>query len=79
MAWEKGTEVRRIDNPGKTGVATGQVRQRGAIAYLGVRWQDGTQDYVAEDQLEELNVIISKDRFVISDILFYNIYVYVFF
>ncbi|MBK7464669.1 MAG: DEAD/DEAH box helicase family protein [Betaproteobacteria bacterium] len=63
MAWEKGTEVRRIDNPGKTGVATGQVRQRGAIAYLGVRWQDGTQDYVAEDQLEELNVIISKDRF----------------
>lgn len=44
-------------------MATGQVRQRGAIAYLGVRWQDGTQDYVAEDQLEELNVIISKDRF----------------
>ncbi len=63
MAWQKGTEVRRIDNPGKTGVTTGQERQRGAIAYLGVRWQDGTQDYVAEDQLEELNVIVSKDRF----------------
>ena len=41
MAWEKGTEVRRIDNPGKTGVTTGQVRQRGALAYFGVRWQDG--------------------------------------
>ena len=68
MAWEKGTEVRRIDNPGKTGVATGQVRQRGAIAYLGVRWQDGTQDYVAEDQLEELNVIISKDRFELMEL-----------
>lgn len=63
MAWEKGTEVRRIDNPGKTGVTTGLVRQRGVIAYLGVRWQDGTQDYVAEDQVEEIGVIISKDRF----------------
>lgn len=63
MVWDKGTEVCRIDNPGKSGVTTGQVRQRGALAYLGVRWQDGTQDYVAEDQLEELNVIISKDRF----------------
>jgi SNF2 family DNA or RNA helicase len=63
MVWEKGTEVRRIDNPGKTGVTTGQTRERGAIAYLGVRWLDGTQDYVAEDQLEELHVIVSKDRF----------------
>ena len=62
MTWETGTGVRRIDNPGKTGVTTGQVRPRGAIAYLAVRWQDGTQDYVAEDQLEELNVIVSKDR-----------------
>lgn len=63
MAWDRGTEVRRIDNPGRTGVTSGQVRQRGAIAYLGVRWQDGTQDYVAEDQLEELHAIASKDRF----------------
>jgi superfamily II DNA or RNA helicase len=63
MAWQKGTEVRRIDNPGRTGVTTGQERQRGAIAYLSVRWQDGTQDYVAEDQLEELTAIVSKDRF----------------
>ncbi len=63
MVWEKGTEVRRVDNPGKTGMTTGHVRPRGAIAYLGVRWQDGTQDYVAEDQLEELNAIVAKDRF----------------
>lgn len=63
MVWEKGTGVRRVDNPAKTGVTTGQVRPRGEIAYVGVRWQDGTQDYVADDQLEELNVIVSKDRF----------------
>jgi superfamily II DNA or RNA helicase len=63
MTWDKGKEVRHIDNPGKTGVTTGQIRLRGDVAYLGVRWQDGTSDYVAEDQLEELNVIVSKDRF----------------
>lgn len=63
MPWEKGTEVRRIDNPAKTGVTTGQVRQRGPLAYLAIRWQDGTLDYVAEDQIECLDVSASKDRF----------------
>lgn len=63
MKWEKGTEVRRLDNPGKTGVTTGLIRNRTNLIYYGVRWQDGSSDYVAEDQIEELDVIISKDRF----------------
>lgn len=63
MPWEKGTEVRRIDNPAKTGLTTGQVRQRGPLAYLAIRWQDGALDYVAEDQIERLDVSVSKDRF----------------
>ncbi|MFS0756514.1 SNF2-related protein [Noviherbaspirillum sp. 1P10PC] len=63
MQWEKGTEVRRLDNPGKTGVTTGQVRPRGELKYYGVRWQDGTNDYVAEDQLEEVSAILSKDPY----------------
>ncbi len=52
MPWDKGTEVRRVDNPGKLGTTTGQVRPRGSVSYYGVRWRDGTNDYVAEDQLE---------------------------
>lgn len=63
MEWEKGTEVRRLDNPGKTGATTGQVRPRGELKYYGVRWQDGTNDYVAEDQLEEVSLIQSKDPY----------------
>lgn len=63
MQWEKGTEVRRIDNPGKTGATTGLVRPRGSLNYYGVRWQDGSNDYVAEDQLEEVSSTISKDPY----------------
>jgi SNF2 family DNA or RNA helicase len=70
MTWEKGLEVRRIDNPGKTGVTTGQARNRGSLSlnYIGVRWQDGSLDYVAEDQLEEVAVSLSKDRFELIDL-----------
>ncbi|WP_434661523.1 SNF2-related protein [Paraburkholderia sp. A3BS-1L] len=63
MTWERGTDVRRIDNPGKIGTTTGQIRNRGNVHYHGVRWQDGSLDYVAEDQLEGVCVIASKDRF----------------
>ena len=52
MDWDKGTDVRRADNPGKLGATTGQIRSRGGINYFGVRWRDGSSDYVAEDQLE---------------------------
>lgn len=63
MQWEKGTEVRRIDNPGKTGTTTGQIRPRGILNYYGVKWQDGSNDYVAEDQLELVSSFISKDPY----------------
>ena len=68
MRWEQGSEVRRIDNPGKTGETTGKIRSRGGLDCYGVRWRDGTLDYVPEDQLEEMHLILSKDRFdLISD------------
>lgn len=67
MPWEKGTEVVRIDNPGKQGATTGQIRQRGAVAYYGVRWRDGSNDYVAEDQLEPLNSTLSNDPYVVLE------------
>lgn len=67
MPWDKGTEVSRIDNPGKQGATTGQFRQRGAMAYHGVRWRDGSQDYVAEDQLAPLNTTLSRDPYVVLE------------
>lgn len=63
MKWEKGASVRRTDNPAKTGETTGVVRQRPGMPYYGVRWADGTSDYVAEDQLESQGELASKDRF----------------
>ncbi len=63
MRWPKGTEVRRIDNPGKTGTTTGQVRPRGSIDYYAIRWLDMSLDYVAEDQLEDVGATISKDPY----------------
>src|SRR5256885_49061 len=54
MVSDRGTEVRRYDNPGKTGTTTGQSRQRASGLYVQVRWhQDGSTDYVAEDQIEQ--------------------------
>jgi len=67
MKWDKGTEIRRLDNPGKMGVTTGQVRPRSGLDYYGVRWQDGTNDYVAEDQLEALAASASKDPYELID------------
>ena len=65
MLWERGTEVRRIDNPGKQGITTGQVRQRGSVDYYGVRWRDGSNDYVAQDQLEPLAAGLSDDPYAV--------------
>lgn len=67
MPWEKGTEVRRADNPGKLGATTGQVRARGGVAYYGVRWRDGTSDYVAEDQLELTSTAHSDDPYALIE------------
>lgn len=65
MLWERGTEVRRIDNPGKQGTTTGQVRQRGSVDYYGVRWRDGSNDYVAQDQLEPLAAALNDDPYAV--------------
>lgn len=67
MPWEKGTEVRRVDNPGKLGATTGQVRPRGSVDYYGVRWRDGTNDYVAEDQLELTATAQSDDPYTVIE------------
>lgn len=67
MLWEKGTEVRRIDNPGKQGSTTGHVRQRGIVGYYGVRWRDGSNDYVAEDQLEPIHSTLSNDPYAVLE------------
>lgn len=49
---EKGTQVRRKDNPGKVGVATGNQRARNGVPYHSIRWHDGTTDYCSSDLLE---------------------------
>jgi superfamily II DNA or RNA helicase len=67
MAWEKGTEVRRIDNPGKLGSTTGLVRRRGEVSYYGIRWRDGTNDYVAEDQLELTATALTDDPYAVIE------------
>jgi superfamily II DNA or RNA helicase len=63
MAWEQGTDIRRVDNPGKVGTATGKVRPRGVINYIYVQWRDGSGDWVAEDQLEPVNAKLSSDPY----------------
>jgi superfamily II DNA or RNA helicase len=55
MSWDKGIEVRRLDNPGKIGITTGQQRERPSGVYIQIKWhQDGSTDYVAEDQIERV-------------------------
>jgi hypothetical protein len=67
MQWEKGTEVRRLDSPGKIGATTGQIRPRGSINYYGIRWRDGTSDYVAEDQLEAVSAAQNDDPYAVIE------------
>ena len=55
MSWDKGIEVRRLDNPGKIGATTGHQRERSSGLYIQIKWhQDGSTDYVAEDQVERV-------------------------
>ena len=45
MNWDKGIEVRRLDNPGKVGSTTGQQRERSSGLYIQIKWhQDGSDD-----------------------------------
>ncbi|CAN7565399.1 SNF2-related protein [Variovorax sp. LjRoot178] len=68
MQWEKGTEVRRYDNPGKIGMTTGQTRQRASGLYVQVRWhQDGSTEYEAEDQIEGLDSVELQDQYAVLE------------
>lgn len=67
MAWDKGAEVRRADNPGKVGATTGHVRPRGGVNYYGVRWRDGSSDYVGEDQLELIEGVRGDDPYALIE------------
>ena len=56
MNWQKGIEVRRLDNPGRVGSTTGQLRERSSGIFIQIKWyQDGSTDYVAEDQVERID------------------------
>ena len=66
MAWEKGVQVRRFDNPARTGSTTGLDRARASgLVYVQVRWTDGTTDYVAEDQIEAVNSTELSDPYAV--------------
>lgn len=64
MNWDKGIEVRRLDNPGKVGATTGQQRERSSGLYIQIKWhQDGSTDYVAEDQVEKVDDSNVSDQY----------------
>jgi len=44
--------VRHKNNPGRIGILTGNKRQRGSRIYFQVKYSDGTNDYVFENELE---------------------------
>ncbi len=50
--WQKNTEVRLILNPGRTGLCTGNSRDRAAKTYIQIKFFDGTTDYVSENEIE---------------------------
>jgi superfamily II DNA or RNA helicase len=65
MNWEKGIEVRRLDNPGKVGSTTGQQRERSSGIVIQIKWHlDGSTDYVAEDQVERIDDSNLSDPYV---------------
>lgn len=49
--WEKGTEVRLLLNPGRTGRCTGNSRKRGQRLFVQVKFSDGTTDFVSENEI----------------------------
>ncbi len=68
MGWEKGVQVRRFDNPARTGSTTGLERTRASgLVYVQVRWLDGTMDYVAEDQIEAVNSTALSDPYAVIE------------
>ena len=46
------TNVRHKNNPGRVGTLTGNKRERGTRIYYQVKYSDGTNDYIFENELE---------------------------
>ena len=61
--WAKGTEVRLQQNPGRTGVCTGNIRPRGQRQYIQVKFNDGTTDFVSEIELELASELDLNDHY----------------
>ena len=55
--------VRHKNNPGRIGTITGNVRERGGRPYYQVRYADGTNDYVAANELELETVDDTNDPY----------------
>lgn len=64
MSLEAGSEVRSVDNPGRTGTITNRSpRKKPSGTYYQVRWSDGGVDYVHEEQLEGIETLDAMDPF----------------
>lgn len=65
---EAGSEVRSIDNPGRTGTITNrQPRQKPSGRYYQVRWADGGIDHVHEQQLEAIVSLDAEDPYALAE------------
>ena len=64
MTFAPGVRVRHYDNPGRQGTVLQGVSQRPSGIYRAIRWDDGHNDYVLDDQLEllEANGEIDPDE-----------------
>jgi len=64
MPFEPGTSVRSVDNPAREGIVTNSPpRIRPAGTYYPVRWLDGGNEYVHEDELEARDTLDLSDPY----------------
>lgn len=61
--WQKNTDVRLILNLGRTGFCTGNIRERANKKYVQIKFNDGSTDYVFENELELLEAVGDVDHY----------------
>lgn len=61
--WQKNTEVRLINNPGRIGLCTGNTRERAGKTYVQIKFFDGTTDYVFENEIETVPAGGDEDHY----------------
>jgi SNF2 family DNA or RNA helicase len=61
--WQKNTDVRLIRNPGRVGFCTGNIRERANKKYVQIKFNDGSTDYVFENELEILEALGDDDHY----------------